>query len=146
MIKTFDIEHCSYTIDENGTVVSLQRDKTIKQREEAGYMRVSLVNGSHYVHRLVAQAFIPNPENKPCVNHKDGNKKNNNVYNLEWCTHKENSKHAYDMGLLTTPDPNKKLETIHIEGLVALRKLGWSQYKLAEFFGISQARVSKILS
>ena len=71
--------------------------------KDKGYCRVSLNNGngkiSTRVHRLVAEAFIPNPENKPEVNHKDGNKLNNCVSNLEWCTNKENIEHSIRTGL-----------------------------------------------
>ena len=69
-----------------------------------GYCIVNLYknkrSSSSKVHRLVAQAFIPNPENKPTVNHKDGNKQNNCVDNLEWATIKENNNHAYTIGLM----------------------------------------------
>ena len=52
------------------------------------------------VHRLVGLAFIPNPNNKRTINHEDGNKSNNNVLNLSWCTHSENTQHAYNTGLI----------------------------------------------
>lgn len=69
-----------------------------------GYLTVCLrlPNGNrrtHYIHRLIAKAFIPNPKNKRCINHIDGNKLNNGIKNLEWVTHKENNDHATKTGL-----------------------------------------------
>lgn len=73
-------------------------------KNELGYHILGLsVNGNRKmvkVHRLVAKAFISNPERKPFVNHMDGNPQNNHVSNLEWCTQKENMQHAYDSGLM----------------------------------------------
>lgn len=54
---------------------------------------------NRYIHRLVAEAFIPNPNNYPVVNHKDGNKLNNVYTNLEWCSYSHNNQHAIDTGL-----------------------------------------------
>lgn len=73
-------------------------------KSSTGYYRVDLVkNGEKHsmkIHRAIALAFIPNPENKPYINHKDGNKLNNDISNLEWCTQKENMVHASQTGLL----------------------------------------------
>ena len=76
----------------------------LKQQTYIGYKCVQLhINGKYKwekVHRLVAMAFVPNPESKPQVNHIDGNKSNNNVLNLEWCNQSYNTKHAYKNNLI----------------------------------------------
>ena len=74
--------------------------------KENGYLQATMYDKinkkscHYYIHRLVAKAFIPNPNNYPCINHKDSNKKNNNVDNLEWCTYKQNMQHASKNGLI----------------------------------------------
>jgi len=71
-----------------------------------GYLSIQLRKDGFYsgklIHKLILDAFIPNPKNKPLGNHKDGDKLNNSLDNLEWSTHSENNKHAYDIGLKET--------------------------------------------
>ncbi len=75
-------------------------------------------NGAYlYIHRLVGIHFVSNNDNKPCVNHKDGNKKNNAATNLEWVNHKENSQHAVKNGLLSACWTGFKLSKGHKESI-----------------------------
>lgn len=99
--KEIVLDNTLVTVFENGIIVV---DNAIKvpKKNTYGYMwlRVRPCGKQYKVHRIVAMAFIPNPEHKPQVNHIDGNKQNNHVSNLEWATAKENVNHALKTGLL----------------------------------------------
>lgn len=89
----------NYRVDELGNVYNKKGLKLKPDVSKNGYLRVRLYNDTKkpkrfLVHRLVASAFIPNPNNLPQVNHIDRDKTNNNVNNLEWCTPLENLKHS----------------------------------------------------
>jgi hypothetical protein len=108
----------NYQISNLGRVKSLNylntgRISILKQCASSRYFQVRLflnnVRKMKSIHRLVAIHFVPNQENKSTVNHKDGDKLNNHASNLEWCTQKENNKHAWDSGLKKHSDYNKKV-------------------------------------
>lgn len=115
-VKGFDGYEISNlgNIKRNGRLLKLSawnQYKTIRLRTESNEKTV-------YIHRLVAMAFIPNPENKPMINHIDGNKLNNTVSNLEWCTRQENEIHAWKHGLKErireTAKENLKIARMHV--------------------------------
>ena len=93
-------KHENYEVSNYGKVRNVLSKKERKQHNNGkGYLKVNLNGKSLYVHRIVAIAFLSNPELKRTVNHIDCDKSNNNLKNLEWATHKENISHAWDNGL-----------------------------------------------
>lgn len=94
-----------YQISNLGNLISIKHNhiKPIVVRKNQRYLRVNLWKNGKYktfsIHRLVAESFLPNPNNFPVVNHKDGNKLNNKADNLEWCTQSHNVKESYKLGL-----------------------------------------------
>lgn len=144
-----------YRVNTNGEVYSIKSNKILKPFYKSHipnnqYFAVELHNGNKgkivYIHRIVAETFIPNPDNLPCVNHKDGNKTNNCVNNLEWCTYSENSTHAVQMGLFQ----KRKLNKLTYDDIVEIKKnliLGDIQYgitALSEKYGVSHWSISDI--
>ncbi len=142
-----------YQVSSIGRVKSLER--TYTDKNEVCYLRRSQIlslllgNGYHHVwlkkkggnkhakvHRLVAQAFIPNPENKPEVNHKDTIKTNNAVENLEWSTPKENTQHAADLGLMNRFGPHK-LTVDDVNNIFRLKALHNSFAQIQKILGIN---------
>ena len=135
--------------------------KTISPtKNKEGYCRVTLSkNGiriNYSVHRLVAIAFIENIENKPCVNHIDGNKTNNSVENLEWCTTTENIRHAYNHGLnkyhpeylphlCGEENPKHILTENDVIEIRALLKSGkYNQHEIGKMYGVSNYAICDI--
>lgn len=107
-------DYPDYIIFENGIILNCKTDRFLVVNNGSGFYKTVRLRKdgkakTEKVHRLLAKAFIPNPYKKNCVNHKDANKLNNNLSNLEWCTHQENMRHAKEMGLIKQSELNRKV-------------------------------------
>jgi hypothetical protein len=141
-------EYPGFKISSEGCVMGITRIRKL-QPDTKGYLRVKLKNSeTKKVHRLVAQAFIPNPLNLPQINHKDGNKQNNRVDNLEWCDNSHNQKHAHLIGLKShvgSRHPNTNLsEAQALEIRKSFLTKDFTRKMLALKYGVSEHVVKDI--
>lgn len=144
-----------YLVSSEGRLLSTKRDiHELKLRKtQCGYWGTTLkVDGKRVdvtIHRLVAESFIPNPFDKSQVNHKDGNKNNNSVENLEWVTPSENQIHAFLQGLSNQANGedhyNHKLSENQVLEIRSLFSKGWNKTALSIKYNVSRANIRKII-
>lgn len=125
--------------------------KTLTQRNYPYVvLRIDGERKKHSVHRLVAKAFIPNPDNKETVNHINGDRANNHANNLEWATQSENMIHAYENNLASNTGNNHKNRKISDKEAEEIRnrysKGDVYQWQLADEYGLDQSHISNIVN
>lgn len=124
-----------------GTIIGKRGIMHPSNHNSKKYYRVHIGNKMYGVHRLVALAFIPNPNNLPEVNHKDGNKANNSMNNLEWVTCQQNIKHAVFNDL-----SHAKLKLDDIKDIKSLYASGkYTYYDLADMYNVSYSNIGYII-
>ena len=142
----------NYLISDDGKFYNKSYKELFQRPNRDGYM-VSYRSENNKqktvsIHREVAKAFIPNPENKPCVNHIDGDKKNNHVSNLEWVTYSENNKHAFKIGLssvrLGENSPLSKYTDDEIHIVCKMMQDGYRKKEVISSTGISESTYKNI--
>lgn len=147
-----------YSVTKDGKVWSQISNRFLKQQiNYLGYPIITFYGlgknkqklKTHYIHRLVAEAYIKNKNNYKEINHKDGNKSNNNVGNLEWCTRKENINHAFKKGLIkpryNLDHPRTKLSSKIIKEIkLQINNKYGTLTKLAKKYNVSISLISLI--
>ena len=144
-MKTLSLS--DYTVTEYGEIINTSKGKKLKpQPNDKGYLRVSIGGKLLFVHRLVAEKYIPNPYGKEQVNHKDGNKRNNRADNLEWVTNIENRKHAVEhrLHLCGEQCSYSKLTMKQVEYIRSQENP--NRTELAKMFNVSRATINDVLS
>jgi len=145
----FEGNSTNYQISSDGIVASIPMCKFMKPApNSSGYLQTILAildrRYSMGVHRLVAETFIPNPDNLPYVNHKDGNKTNNNYWNLEWCTQKENINHAIETGLRDSYIPSHRYSKKEIHRVCKLLEKEQTTSEISSKTGVSKRVIRTI--
>lgn len=140
-----------YDVTDTGEVFSRLSNKVLKAgKTKKGYLIVNLRQKTFNLHRLVAQAFIPNPDNLPQVNHIDGDKTNNNVTNLEWCDNSFNQLHALKIGLKKDYGVNSHTAKLTEKEVLEIRSKYiprvYSMCRLADEYGVSYIVINKIIN
>ena len=149
------IEKLDYEINSEGIVrrISTKRIKKSFKRPD-GYVGIQLYKSKREVknfqlHRLIAIAFINNPENKDVINHKDSNRANNSLNNLEWVTKEENDKHAYEFGNASNKGSKNGFSVLTEEQVLEIRRKRaedkLTYQKLAEIYAVSSGCIAGII-
>ena len=140
----------------NGKVICIRSERLLTpQKVAGGYYQICITPNNKqirkYLHRLIAEAWISNPDNKPFINHKDGNKSNNSISNLEWCTRSENVKHAFATGLMCNKGEKSPVSKLKEEDVLSIRiryYIGESTYRIfkSNDYPISYTNIKDIIA
>ena len=138
-----------YLIHKDGTIINIgSRVEVVKYKSDGGYIKVELKIGESWkdrnVHVLLAKAFKPNPNNKPLVNHIDGDKTNHKLNNLEWATVKENSTHAIKNGLSTPHGEDNGNSKLTNKQVIEIFKSKEPLQNIADKYGVGLTTVKGI--